>query len=111
TVNVTVLPIVDVFDDAVVTLEGQPIVIDALINDNDIPISGTFVTSDPPYGTVVVNDNGNPNDLTDDTLTYTPDPDFVGTDQFTYTICDDNGNCSTASIRVIVSAIGVVNLD
>lgn len=111
TVNVTVLPIVDVFDDAVVTLEGQPIVIDALINDNDIPILGTFVTSDPPNGTVAVNDNGSPNDLTDDTLTYTPDPDFVGTDQFTYTICDDNGNCSTANIRVIVNAVGVVNLD
>src|SRR5690606_15108831 len=31
--------------------------------------------------------------------------------QFTYTICDDEGNCSSARVRVIVNAVGVVNLD
>ncbi|MCM4168640.1 hypothetical protein DHD08_13205 [Arenibacter sp. H213] len=110
-VNVNVLPIVDAFEDAVVTLENEAIEVDVMRNDNDIPVIGTFITSIPPNGTVVVNDNGTPNNLTDDTLTYTPNTDYVGTDQFTYTLCDDSLNCSTASVRVIVNAVGIVNLD
>lgn len=111
TVNVNVLPIVDVFEDAVVILESQAIEINVLLNDNDIPLLGTFVVTNAANGLVVVNDKGSPNDLTDDTLTYTPDSHFIGTDQFTYTICDDRGNCGTANVRVIVNAIGIVNLD
>lgn len=111
TVNVQVLPMVDAFEDVAVAMEDQTIAIDVLVNDNDIPGLGTFTITTPTNGKAVVNNNGSPNNLTDDTVTYTPDPTFVGTDQFTYTICDDQGNCSTANVRVIVNAVGVVNLD
>ncbi|HUH46336.1 MAG TPA: Ig-like domain-containing protein, partial [Arenibacter sp.] len=87
-VNVQVLPVVDVFDDAAVTMEGRAIEIDVLRNDNDIPIIGTFAITAPTNGKAVIHKNGRPNDLTDDTISYTPDINFVGTDQFTYTICD-----------------------
>jgi hypothetical protein len=36
------------------------------------------------------------------TVTYTPDPGFTGTDTFTYQVCDSGGNCSTASVTVVV---------
>ena len=35
-------------------------------------------------------------------LTYTPNPGFTGTDTFTYQVCDSGGNCSTATVTVVV---------
>lgn len=111
TVNVDVLPIVDAFDDAVATLENMPVDIDILRNDNDIPASGTITTTGPSNGHVAVNNNGTPNDLSDDMVTYTPNNDFVGSDLFTYTICDDQSNCSTANVNILVNPLGIVDID
>jgi unsaturated chondroitin disaccharide hydrolase len=46
-------------------------------------------------------------------VTYTPNPSFTGTDTFTYQVCDSSGNCSTASVTVIVldtNAVPAFNL-
>ena len=77
----------------------------------DTPVSGNVLTNDfdlegntqtvssntnPTNGTVVVNADG--------TYTYTPNTDFVGTDSFTYTVCD-NGTpqaCDTAIVTINV---------
>lgn len=107
TVVVTVLPIVDAIDDAVATLEEQPVVIDVLANDNDIPNLGTLTVTNPANGTVSIDDNGTPNDPSDDTLEYIPADDFVGTDTFTYTLCDSSGNCSTATVTIVVNMADV----
>ena len=107
TVTLTVLPIVDAIDDAIATLEEQPVIIDILANDNDIPDSGTLTLTDPSNGTVIVDDNGTPGDPSDDTVVYTPEDDFVGTDTFTYTLCDASGNCSTATVTIIVNMADV----
>ncbi len=56
---------------------------------NTTPVSGTT------NGTVVINPDG--------TYTYTPDPGFTGTDQFTYTICDPDGLCDTATVYITVN--------
>jgi|GEM_PF-1609503 len=53
-------------------------------------------------GTITVNDNGTPNDLSDDVILYTPPADFTGTDMFQYTITDDDGNASTATVTITV---------
>lgn len=111
TVNIDVLPIVDAFDDSVTTVEDTPIDIDILANDNDIPTIGTITVTDPSNGTVIINDNGTPNDPSDDFVTYTPDSGFIGTDSFDYTICDDQGNCSTATVTIIVTDNMVSNID
>ena len=103
TVNIDVLPIVDAFDDSIATPEDVPVDIDILANDNDLPTLGTLTTTNPTNGTVTINDNGTPNDPSDDSVMYTPDPSFVGTDTFTYTICDNSGNCSTAIVTVVVT--------
>ena len=37
------------------------------------------------------------------TVTYVPDTNFVGTDSFTYQVCDSGGECTTATVTVVVS--------
>lgn len=49
------------------------------------------------HGTVTRND--------DDTLTYTPRPDFYGEDGFSYTIEDGGGNRAGAGVRVLVRPV------
>lgn len=104
TVDITVLPIVDAIDDSIATEENTPVAIAILDNDNDLPSIGTLTIATPPTnGTVVINDNGTPNDPSDDTVTYTPNADYVGNDTFDYTLCDNAGNCSTATVTVLVT--------
>ncbi len=110
TVTVDVLPIVDAFDDSVVTDQDVPVDIDMLANDNDLPISGTITTTSPTNGVIVLNNNGTIGNPSDDFITYTPNPGYLGTDTFDYTICDGLGNCSTATVTIMVN-IPAVNLD
>ncbi|MEX0275352.1 MAG: gliding motility-associated C-terminal domain-containing protein [Flavobacteriaceae bacterium] len=111
TVTVNVAPIVDAFDDSVTTVEETQIEIDVLDNDNDVPTSGSLTTTDPDGGSVTIDDNGTPDDPSDDRVIYTPDADFVGTDTFEYTICDADGNCETATVSVVVTEAPVTDLD
>jgi gliding motility-associated-like protein len=106
TVTVDVLPIVDANPDSIATIENVGVLIDILANDNDIPTLGTMTNTNPTDGIVVFDDNGTPNDPSDDSVTYTPNAGFMGTDTFTYTICDDVGNCSTAIVTVVVNSMG-----
>ncbi|AUS05370.1 LamG-like jellyroll fold domain-containing protein [Pseudotamlana carrageenivorans] len=39
----------------------------------------------------------------DGTFEYVPNPGYVGTDYFTYSICDSNGNCDTATVNIIIN--------
>lgn len=107
TVTVDVLPIVDAFDDTATTDQDMVVDIDILANDNDVPNVGTLSTTTPSNGTVVINDNGTSGDPSDDSVTYTPNTGFVGTDTFEYTVCDGSGNCSTATVTVVVNPPGV----
>ncbi|MGK4567261.1 Ig-like domain-containing protein [Flavobacterium sp. 3HN19-14] len=51
-----------------------------------------------------MNTNGTPNDPTDDTITYTPSPNYHGNDTFNYTIADSDGQTATASVSIIITA-------
>ncbi|WP_405379751.1 gliding motility-associated C-terminal domain-containing protein [Maribacter sp. LLG6340-A2] len=53
-------------------------------------------------GTLTVNDNGSPNDPTDDSVLYSPANGFAGEDTFDYTITDANNDSSTATVTVTV---------
>jgi gliding motility-associated-like protein len=66
---------------------------------------GNVSVTDPPNGTVAIDDNGTPNDPRDDVFTYVPDPDFNGTDSFDYTVCNSVGDCSTATVTLTVLPI------
>ena len=51
----------------------------------------------PQNGAVVLND--------DQTITYTPAPDFNGTDRFIYTINDGNGGTDSAEVVITVASV------
>jgi gliding motility-associated-like protein len=61
----------------------------------------------PSNGTATVNDNGTPNDPSDDTVTYTPNVGFTGSDLFYYTVCNalTPPQCYVGSVSVIVTPI------
>ncbi len=86
-------------NDNVTTDEDNAITISVLSNDSDIDgdalsISGT---TNPGNGTILVNGNN--------TITYTPNIHYFGSDSFTYTITDGNGGSDTAIVNVIVNSI------
>lgn len=104
TVTVDVLPILDTNDDVVTINENQTILINNWhLNDNDLPTIGTFNATAPLNGRIIIDNNGTPNDPSDDVVTYTPNNGYVGTDSFTYTVCDTAGNCSTSTVNIVVS--------
>ena len=92
-------------DDQATTEENTPVEIDVLDNDSNIPTEGTLTVTDPANGTATVNDNGTPDDPSDDTVTYDPDTDFSGEDSFEYTVCDASDNCDTATVTVTVEEV------
>ncbi|GJQ07744.1 hypothetical protein CAPN010_19020 [Capnocytophaga cynodegmi] len=106
-VTVVVLDVPKASDDSATTEINTPVVVNILENDQNIPTTGRVsVVSDPSRGSVQVNDGGTPNDPSDDTITYTPNPGFVGTDTFVYELCDAAGNCSNATVTIEVVAGG-----
>lgn len=98
-------------DDMVVTNEDESVSIPIFDNDAELPTSGTLSITVPSNGTVNVDDNGTPNDPSDDVVTYTPNADYNGGDGFDYTLCNTFGDCSTASVTVDVLPIVDVNDD
>ncbi|GAB5403867.1 MAG: hypothetical protein Aurels2KO_20980 [Aureliella sp.] len=84
--------------------------IDVLANDRANEGETKFfvgIASDPANGQVTVDDNGTPDDATDDKVLYTPTANFSGTDSFTYTMNDtgDGSVASTGTVNITVSAI------
>ncbi|KPM50187.1 Ig-like domain-containing protein, partial [Jiulongibacter sediminis] len=78
-----------------------PVDIEVLTNDvvgtpSPSTVSTTGLPIQPANGTVVAN--------TDGTVTYTPNPGFMGVDQFQYTVCSlhDPSVCDTALVTVTI---------
>lgn len=85
-------------------IAATPFNVDVLSNDisgTQPPIRLTAVTQ-PANGQVNINTNNTPNNFADDTITYVSNTGFVGEDQFTYTITDDRGFRSTATVTMHV---------
>ncbi|MDT0554269.1 Ig-like domain-containing protein, partial [Urechidicola vernalis] len=102
-------------DDAVTVAEDSGVTsIDVTANDDfggDGPSVGTISVvsgSTGEGGAVVVNDNGTPNDPTDDLVDYEPKLDFFGTDTFDYKILDADGDDSVATVTVTVTSVNDV---
>jgi hypothetical protein len=66
------------------------------------PPIGIVSISTPIGGSVVIDNRGTAT-TGDDTLVYTPTASFQGTDQFTYTVQDQNGITSQATVTVHVN--------
>ncbi|MDU8913718.1 Ig-like domain-containing protein, partial [Aestuariicoccus sp. MJ-SS9] len=87
-------------DDAVTTDEDSAVVVNVQANDSDVDLGDTLTTvavTDPANGSVAINGDG--------TVTYTPDPNYFGTDSFTYTIEDEAGATSSATVSLTVTPV------
>ncbi|MCC5615423.1 PKD domain-containing protein [Nostoc sp. CHAB 5836] len=92
-------------NDRATTNQTQPVTINILRNDTDADssINPTTLTiqTNPSNGAIAIKGDG--------TVTYTPNPTFVGTDTFTYTITDTDGLTSnTATVNITVNNIAPV---
>lgn len=95
-VSITVTPVDDppaAVNDSASTIKNDSVTIDVLANDTDIDGGAKTITAvtDPQNGSVILNE--------DQTVTFTPTPDVVGTGSFEYTL---NGG-STALVTVTIT--------
>lgn len=95
-VSITVAPVDDpptAVNDSASTMENTSVIIDVLTNDTDIDGGAKTITavSNPQNGAVTLN--------ADQTVTFTPTPDVVGTGSFEYTL---NGG-SNALVTVTIT--------
>jgi hypothetical protein len=83
-------------DDTATVNEDGSVTIDVLANDADLDGGSLTLVSVGPaaHGTAVLEDDG--------TITYTPNADFFGVDEFTYVVADGQGGSDTATVRVAV---------
>ena len=110
TVVVNAAPIVAT-PDTVTTPQNTPVITPVLVNDtlNGSPIDPNAVVvtvpTPPTHGTVTVNPDG--------TVTYTPNPNFSGTDTYTYQVCEkiNPANCATATATITVQPNQVTAVD
>jgi VCBS repeat-containing protein len=77
---------------------AAPVIIAVLANDSDPDRDALRVTATvAQHGTVTINADG--------TLSYTPVPNFNGTDTITYTISDGQGGTATAMVAVTIDPV------
>lgn len=97
-------------DDFVESHVNIPVAINVLDNDNPgigLGAQPLVITVPPINGTATVNDNGTPDVMSDDTILYTPNLNFIGSDTFVYLIADTEGNTATATVNITL----IVTLD
>ncbi len=97
TVTVTVDAVPDAVTDTVTTVFNTAVTIDVLANDDSgtAPARITAVGAAANGTAVILDANAG-------TVTYTPNLGFAGTDTFTYTITDANGDTGLAFVNVSV---------
>lgn len=81
-------------DDTAATPKGTPLTLSMTGNDTDADGDTLTVTSTTPAASGTVSCSAG-------SCTYTPNPDFVGSDAFTYTISD--GNVGTATAQAVIT--------
>ena len=101
-VHRTPAPIPAAANDEATTPINTPIVIDVLHNDTPHGTVTPHITTIPTNGTAVVNH--------DNTVTYTPNTNFVGIDTFVYEICNTDGVCVSATVTVkVINGLTIYN--
>ncbi len=84
--------------DTAATNEDEEVKVEVLANDTDVDGDALHVesVSKPEHGTARMAGGG---------VTYAPEADWHGTDQFTYTAADGNGGTAVAEVVVRVAAV------
>ena len=102
TVTLNVAAVNDVplaVDDSATTNEDTAITINVIGNDSDIDGDALNVTavSGAVNGSAIIN--------ADNTITYTPNANFNGTETLAYTVDDGNGGATTANVNITIEPI------
>lgn len=98
-------------DDTATTQQNTAVNVPVLINDSDPDGDALAIKSftQGSNGMVTLNDNGTKGDTSDDFLVYTPatqsNPSIGFIDSFKYTLSDNNGATTTATVTVAVGKI------
>ena len=85
--------------DTAATKEDEPVTVDVLANDTDVDGDVLHVesVSQPAHGTAGIGAGGG--------VVYAPNPDWHGTDRFSYTAADGNGGTAVAEVEVRVESV------
>lgn len=94
--TVSLASLTNASNDSATTAQNFPVDIDILANDFYSELEEITITDGPANGDVTINPNN--------TVTYTPDTDYVGSDSFTYTIEDENDTSAPATVNITVTA-------
>ena len=102
-VNISITPVNDPpepSDDLFSGINASGATLDILANDtdpeNNIDPSSVTIVADAQYGTITVNSNG--------TVFFLPNSDYFGNDEFTYSVCDSDGECKQARVSIWITA-------
>ncbi|WP_045464224.1 tandem-95 repeat protein [Vibrio hyugaensis] len=99
TVDFTVNAVADIVSDSATIVEDTPTILDVLGNDSfegQSPVVSVESGNGPANGSVVVNNDG--------TITYTPNQDYNGPDEFTYTVTS-GGVTETTTVSLNVTPV------
>ena len=101
-VTITVLPVNDqpvARDDSAGTDEDLKVSGNVLANDYDVDgdVLTVSLVAGPADGTLTLDPAGS--------FIYVPDPNFNGTDSFTYEVSDGNGGTATATVTIVVNPV------
>ena len=88
-------------DDEIETDEDTEVEIDVL--SNDAWVNATLAGSGTPTVTVLTSPAHGEADVVDGVITYTPDPEYHGTDSFTYLLDNLLGHTSSATVTLTVN--------
>ena len=93
----------DSLGDVIINSSPERSVLRVLDNDN-LGITGTITEFDlqdnPSKGTAFVDDNGTPNDLGDDFISYKPNTGATGLEQFSYFVVTSEGVVTSANVTI-----------
>ncbi|KAL6052611.1 Fibrinogen C-terminal domain-containing protein [Balamuthia mandrillaris] len=100
TATITVLVIVNCVEDSATTTANIPVNINVRNNDGLWPLNGITIETVAASGSLAIQPDG--------TVTYTPNPNFAGDDQFTYrVIVNALPNTDTATVFIVVNPIAI----
>ncbi|MDO6736624.1 Ig-like domain-containing protein [Wenyingzhuangia sp. 2_MG-2023] len=95
TITITLVEGIKAVDDSYEIFENTSITLDNLIDNDEITSNTTILSIDTSLST------GNAKLKSNGEVTYTSEVSFIGTDTFSYTICDDS-DCSSATVTILV---------
>ena len=86
------------------TVKNTPVNVDVLFNDTGLEDGGIkiLLTQMPTHGSVLLE--------SDNTVTYTPETNYLGEDYFRYQVCDFDNDCSTTTVTIRVKNNNLIPL-